>query len=404
LSAGPLSLALGGEYRREELEDLFAPVVSGGDLLGFGGALQGSTGSRKVSALFTEVNVPIIKGLEAALSVRHDDYSDFGQTTNPKIAFRWQPAKAFLARASYGKGFRAPTLADLYTSQQTGNTANNHDDPLRCPSTGLTTDCNLQFNNRTGGNPNLKPEKSEQATLGLVIEPFQALSVALDFWKINKSQQIGVLSDDTIFADLPKYEANGTVQRGTVEPNRPTLPGPIVFVNQFTVNLGSLRSDGVDLDLNYRTPKTDWGRFGFNLTGTYIRKFQFQTEQNGAYFNNVGVFFNGAPIFRWQHYAALTWDMGPWAATLAQNFQTGYTDEAPDVNGNPRRVDENMTWDLQGQYSGIKNLKFTLGIRNLFDEDPPFSNQGQTFPVGYDPRFTDPRGRFYYSSINYSFK
>jgi len=124
-------------------------------------------------------------------------------------------------------------------------------------------------------------------------------------------------------------------------------------------------------------------------------------EQGSAYTENAGVFFNGAPVIRWQHYLALNWDQGPFAATFAQRFYSSYTDSGPGVS---RDVGAYEVYDIYGAYSGIKNLKVALGIKNLLDRDPPFSRQGQTFPVGYDPRNTDPRGRFFYGSLTYSFK
>ncbi len=64
-----------------------------------------------------------------------------------------------------------------------------------------------------------------------------------------------------------------------------------------------------------------------------------------------------------------------------------------------------MTYDLQTVYSGIKNLTLTLGVRNLFDEDPPYTNAGGQvyFQAGYDPGYADPRGRFFYGRVNYKF-
>ena len=61
-------------------------------------------------------------------------------------------------------------------------------------------------------------------------------------------------------------------------------------------------------------------------------------------------------------------------------------------------------WGLNGQYTGFKNLTLTLGVKNLFDKDPPYTRQSNSFQVGYDPALADPTGRFYYGSVRYSFK
>ena len=90
---------------------------------------------------------------------------------------------------------------------------------------------------------------------------------------------------------------------------------------------------------------------------------------------------------------------GPWGATIAQNFVAGYRDA-----GNDRDVGNVETYDVQGTWSGIKNLQLVFGVRNIFDRDPPASNQTQTFQVGYDPRYTDARGRTYYLGLKYAYK
>ena len=95
-----------------------------------------------------------------------------------------------------------------------------------------------------------------------------------------------------------------------------------------------------------------------------------------------------APIFRWQHTIALNYSFGPWSAAFVNRFKSGYEDQDP-VN----KVDTYSIFDLFGTWTGYKGLTLTAGIKNLFDEDPPFSNQVTTFQRGYDPRFTDPRGR-----------
>jgi iron complex outermembrane receptor protein len=123
MAAGPLALAIGAETRKEKLDDVNAPVLSSGDVLGGGGNFQDTHASRTVTGLFGELNIPILTNLEAQLALRYDKYSDFGNTTNPKVSLRWTPSKEVLVRSSYSTGFRAPTLSDSFYPQFTGNTA-----------------------------------------------------------------------------------------------------------------------------------------------------------------------------------------------------------------------------------------------------------------------------------------
>ena len=77
---------------------------------------------------------------------------------------------------------------------------------------------------------------------------------------------------------------------------------------------------------------------------------------------------------------------------------------APSPHSGERDVGSYSIWDLQGRYNGFKNVALTLGIKNLLDTAPPFSTQNDTFQVGFDPTYGDPRGRIFYGSVKYAFK
>jgi iron complex outermembrane receptor protein len=108
-------------------------------------------------------------------------------------------------------------------------------------------------------------------------------------------------------------------------------------------------------------------------------------------------------ISRWKHCASVTWERGPWSATLANTCQTRYTDQQTDLDGNFRRIGSLSLWDLQATYSGFKNLKLTLGVKIVFDRDPPRSNQS-AFLRGFDPSHYDPRARFVHGAMTDAFK
>jgi iron complex outermembrane receptor protein len=397
LPAGPLAVAVGVEARREELDMIFSPEATSGDILNLPQA-QSTTGSRTVGAVCAELNVPIATGLEAQLAVRYDHYSDFGGTTNPKVAVRWQPNPAWLVRASYGAGIRAPTLPDLWTPVSPRFTIAVKD-PRRC-LTGAEPDCNQVFRADTGGDAGLQPEKSRQWNVGVVWEPVPGYSIGIDYWKIDKTNTIGALTDQQIFTNFDLFEATHIV-RTSAAPGS-TLPGPIEKVIEITENLGDLWTSGIDVDLNLRGPVTSFGRLSFNLNGTYVDKWQQQLD-GVHYVEAVGRSVVGA-IPRWRHYATLYWNYGLWSATLAQVYSSGYTEVNPSQQRNERRVGAYDIWNLQGTYSGFKNTMLMLGIKNLFDRAPPFSNQNAQGLVMFDPRYADPRGRLFYAQIAVSFK
>lgn len=402
LPAGPVSVAIGGEWRKEKYDSVSAEILSSGDIVGYGTASPSVAGDRKVYAFFAEAIVPIVKTLELNAAVRYDHYSDFGSSTNPKISLRWQPARNALVRASYGTGFRAPALPELFQPQVTTNTQPGLSDPIRCPITNdQVNDCVTQFTSIQGGNPNLKPEESKQWSIGAVVEPLDGLSLGVDWFNIKLKDQIGLLNSAAILGDLGQF--GQFVTRGPTQPEFPTLPGPITAITTVYTNFGETRIEGIDIDARYRTPATKVGRFRLGLQGTYYRKYDIQ-QIDGTFAGQVGLYSGiGGAINRWRHYASLDWDYGPWGATLGQTFMLGYTDANPDVDGNPRRVGNYDVYDLQGRYTGIKNLTVTLGIKNLFDRAPPFTNQTFTFQNGYDPSYADPRGAFWYASVGYKF-
>jgi len=282
-------------------------------------------------------------------------------------------------------------------------------DPLRCPVTGSRTDCSTQFTTINGGNPDLKPEKSTNATLGLVFAPTSNTSLAVDAFKINlKDTIVNGVTAATILGDLGKY--GYLVTRGPVDPAFPTLPGPIVSITQTNLNLGETRVAGVDLDGRWILSTGEAGRFTTSLTGTYFTKYETQNP-DGSFTGGIDQVNSatGGVIPRWKHYLAIDWTLGPWGATLAQNFQKHYWD-LPATNAAPtdplRRVGAYETYDLQVRYTGIKSLTLRGGVRNLFDRPPPYSNAGgQTgFQGGYDNTYGDPRGRFVYAGVSYEFK
>jgi iron complex outermembrane receptor protein len=414
LPAGPLAAAVGFEYRRESFSSDPALELQQGDVSGYGGNTLPVDKSRDVRAVFAELNVPIVNGLEGSLAVRADSYQGSGSATTPKASMRWTPTRELLLRASVSRGFRAPSLTDLFSPRVQGVTPTGASDPLRCDTTGSSNDCATQFPTLTGGNEKLEPEKSTNRTIGIVIEPNNNMSAAIDLFQIDLKNTITYgVNPFQILADLDRY--GSLVRRGAVDPNFPTLPGPIVSIDQTTLNLGETRMRGIDLDWKLNFPIAGVGRFSAGLNGTYYLKYDIQapdkTFQNGI--DQAAI--SGTPggvIPRWRSNTSFTWAAGAWSATLVHRYQKAYYDVAGTFEDTdtptftPRRVGAYEIFDLQGTYSGIKDVQLTLGVKNLLDKDPPYTNNGgqASFQAGYDPTYADPRGRFVYLTATYKFK
>ena len=405
------ALAVGAEIRHEKYTqlantDYASQVVSS---TGFDPNTN-NQGARTVWAVYSELNVPVAKSFEVTGSIRYDKYPDFGSTLNPKLSAKFTPSDKWAMRGSLSTGFRAPSLFELHSAQTFTNTANNWDDPVRCPGgnpiagVSRSDNCQAQFMALTGGNPKLEPEKSKTATFGFVLQPIPEFDATIDFWWVQLKHQIAALSDNTVFGDPTKYASHfvrapdGSLATDGSQCNTVANPGPECgYVLLLNDNLGGVKTNGVDIAANYRL-RTGFGNWSFHAQETYVAKYEYQNEEGGEWIQNVGVYSGAGPVFRNQFTLAANWSMGPWAAGLVNHYKSGYRDqdEVHDVGAY-------STWDLYGSWSPNKQFTLTAGVRNLFDKAPPSSVQSATFQVGFDPRFADPYMRTYYVRGTYRF-
>ena len=400
LAGGPVQIVVGSEARYESLLD--APSALAGQAVGAGSAFPvppPSEGSRQSQAVFGEVGLPLGRTVEAQLALRADHYGGgVGSSVNPKIALKWQALPALLLRASGGTGFLAPSLPELYTARS-ASVREVGPDPVRCPVTGLPEDCNVEATVVTGGNPALKPSKSKQASLGLVVSS-GTVQLSLDAWRIRVDDGIWQTSVDLVLSGDPQYEGRNIVR---ASPDPATgLPGSITQVLAVHENIGRSQVSGVDLHLQWRMAPRPWGRLAFDLDGTYVSNAEYADG-----FDCVGCSDGSASVVRWQHYMTLGWDYEQWAATLGQTYRRGYIDAFPDGQGEPRRVSDYIVWDAQIAWrtssARWRAIRLALGAKNLFDRDPPFANQRSYPQIGYDPFYADPRGRFVYATLSLSY-
>ncbi|MEO8506011.1 MAG: TonB-dependent receptor [Betaproteobacteria bacterium] len=407
LPAGMMALAVGLQAGKDELSQNPNALLQTGDVSGYGGNLQSISNSRTAWAVYGELYIPIVKSLEANVAVRYDHYSDFGSTTNPKLSVRWQPLPSLLVRGSWGTGFKAPTLYQLWNPTTPGLSQAGLSDPLRCttPDDPDNPDCNTQYVVTFGGNPALQPEKANQTTIGAVWEPRPGLSFGADWFYLDVDNIVTNGVPIATILDPALYDTYSSLVTRT-----PTCAGgppcPITAIDQRFVNIGKTKIQGIDIDARLAFPTTDYGKFSALVTGTYYIQYDIQ-QSDGSYAGFVSNAFQAVATGitpRWKSYIAGTWERGPWSATLGNTYQSSYTDVQTDPDGNARRVSSLSLWDLQGSYTGFKQLTLTLGVKNLFDSNPPLTNSNLTFQSGYDPSYYDPRARFVYGSVRYAFR
>jgi iron complex outermembrane receptor protein len=397
LPAGAMSMAVGFDLRREGYS--FAQDVDATQILLAPGNAALSSASRDIKAIYTELLVPVTKQLELQLAVRRDHYSVFGDTTNPKISFRYEPASWLLFRGSANKGFLAPSFTQLYSAQLPQELPNGIIDPIGCPlHPGDPAYCAIpRLSYLTGGNPTLKPETSKQGSLGFVIEPVKGYSASLDYWAINSLNRILNRTPQVVLANAALLEQN--IIRNP--------DGTIAYVTAGWINAAGAKTRGADLSLRGEGKVAGYN-WGFNLDGTYTNSFKFAEIEGQEYKEYVGNFYTRDLYLRWKHNASLSLARGDWSAMLIQNYSSGYKDQVPNggkgtppAGFNPN-VKAYTKYDLSATYSGFKNTTITLGIQNLLDTDPPFTahNVDEVVGAGWDPRVADPRGR----SLNILFK
>ena len=413
LSGGPLTLATGAEFHHDGNKDRALPGVI--DVPYQNRLPSYASGSRNISAVFLETDVPLTSELDFNLAARADSYSDFGNTINPKASFRYQPAKNLMLRGSASTGFRAPTLFDRYGYRLPGATAlttSRWDDPLLCPGTvGLAGSgravaganplivCNAQLPVQQGSNPDVLPEKSRSLTLGVVIEPMRNMMLSLDYYNIHFRNSIGQLPQNAIFTNPAKY-ADLFVRNAD---------GSLAYVKNTVMNLGDLRTNGVDVGFSYAFPKQPAGDFKVGLEGTYVNQFENQNEKGGAWISNLGRFgsvgsgnVSASPTytFRWKHTLRLSWARGNWFSQLTQNYNTGYHDLNNVLPEYFRDIKPYSVWNMTASYKGFKHITLTAGVSNLFDTEPPVTNSNAT---AYANNIASPIGRAFNARMSYDF-
>jgi iron complex outermembrane receptor protein len=392
LPGGSAQYAVGLQARKDRLVRNPAPIPGTGDIAGAGGAAFAIDRSRDAKGVFAELAMPFIKGLEATVSARTDRYSDFGSASTYKVSGSFRPNGMLLLRASANTGFRAPTLPELWQPQIVG-TSEQFDDP----GTGQT---DLQVTAVDGGNPNLKPERSNASSLGIVFSPVPSLSVGVDFWQIKIEDIVQTPGTQEI---VSRFRAGDPAFQGLVQLAQGT--NDIERLTQVTQNLGTAKVSGVDVFAAFRS-NIGPGRLDIGLNGTYMTKFD-QTSPSGAISRKVGTTVEpdgtpvlgadtGGVILRWKHALSVAYSMGNWTGALTQNFTSRYRG-GNDLNDNPTYVGAYSLFDAVVTWRALSNLSVSVGVKNLENKVPdifvPSSNQ---FQSGYDVTQYDPRGRTFF--------
>jgi iron complex outermembrane recepter protein len=422
LPGGAVRLAVGAEYRDEELNSLLqsgstvAPVVVPG------------LSTRSVTAVFGELFVPLFgadnaaagaQRLDLSISGRFEDYTDFGTTTNPKLGLVWAPISSLLVRGSWGTSFRAPGLAE--NDPRSGGYGL-YGDNLPCPIAipPATTCFGIGI---AGGNADLAPEDATTWSVGLEFTPesIAGLRASLTYFDIDYENQIiglrgaaGLLTNP-LYADFrilnpTPTEVSELVTQGLYR-GEPLLPGggPVPINSSVTGNVQYIQDgrrqnlsgaviSGIDAEVGYLFD-TSAGTFNVGALASYLTDYTTQLVP-GAVKTEVVNTLNFPQELRAR--GEFGWRRNSLNAALFVNYTGSYVqvNTAPTPN---RDISSFTTFDLSIGYDigealalgAFSGLSVALNAQNLFDNQPPFVN----ISGGYDPQSANPIGRLVIASM-----
>jgi iron complex outermembrane receptor protein len=454
MPGGPLTMAVGGQYIHKALNVEDPPsVVSGYQE----GTIFFSQGSQDDTAAFIEFGGKPVKQLEVDLSGRYDHYDTYGGSATPRIGVKFTPIDQFAIRGTWGKGFRAPSIAESGTAGLAFGQGNVND-PVLCP--GGVANVKGTFNSLcsypavgvAASNPDLKAVTSTNATFGVIFEPTKSFNVSVDWYHIElKNDIISASSAGGFYVDSIELvrgpsatlaQCTATTTGGVPCPTQ-NVPTPVGYPSYTLVpyvNAGSTKTSGFDLDMKSKFDLGDFGRLRSEINYTYIS--QYELVANGTIFDLAGTHGpqsisgdTGNP--RSRAVASLTWDQGAFTSTLSVNYTSSFSIVDPSSGYNTclqalqgrspsaygSAISSGVTtlpsqWyqycsvkhftdvNLYAAYAATDHLTVHGSITNLFGTQPPVDLQ--TYGGGAELAYTTldqdgAVGRFFLVGATYKF-
>ncbi|HEX7813614.1 TonB-dependent receptor domain-containing protein, partial [Dyella sp.] len=453
LPGGTVSIAGGVEHRREKGN--FRPDANDSAGLTTSLASAPTRGSYIVNEAYLELDIPLLRDLPGAQELgvngatRYSHYSNFGSTTNNKYSFRWRPIEDLLVRGTFAKGFRAPTLDNLYSgsgqSFETfldpcdsvyGASAFNPGVAARCGAAGVPANyrqidqTGREIGSSAGGqtptpfistsNPNLQPEKSITRTMGLVYSPnyVPGLDITVDYYDVSVRNLISSVNASSILNYC--YVQNVSSFCNVFKRNS---EGTITELTESLTNLGSLRTQGYDFGVHYRLPETAIGSFRVSSDSSYLSKYETVSGPGAVTQSNAGFMDGTTGLYRLRSNLQVDWNLKQFGATWTMRYFAGMKDscysntaDAVIECSNPNYTNPwigstgiarkgSVTFhDAQFRYTAPWKGMFTVGINNVFNKKGPYYynvNAAGTGSPPYNPSFD--LDRYFYVSYNQKF-
>ena len=388
-----------------------------------------------------EMGVPLVQSLIIDGAVRYDDYSDVGDTTNPKIGVTLDVTESFSVRGSWGTSFRAPSLPDvnLFAYSSSFGFPSSNSDPrvtngfLNLPDAGLTL-ANVAL--ILGSNPDLEPEEATNWSFGGDLElgdfTFNATYYNISYTNRIASPDALAAYQAGLYPDYRGFAANiipinnpttcSNADLSTADPvlqeylGRTLLYGGIanfcavnVLIDQRNTNLAATRQDGIDASLFYDR-RVGEVAVNASLAVSWTMSNEQQVVEGQPFEDRLG--FYNSPI-EWRGRASVGANWREYSCTLFVNYTGGYTNDlAVDSLGAsiaPQQVDAWITADATLAYAAdfrspasgfVKCFRASLTIQNLTDEDPPIAITSQSV---FNPSYSHPYGRTFSAQLTTSF-
>ena len=358
MAGGMAGIAAGYEYRGIEYVDQYDSLSEAGVI---GGSAGNSSGAdRSINSLYTELVLPVMETLELSGAVRYDRYSDYGSDLSPKLSARFTPTDELTLRASYGQGFRAPTL-DVISQKPSFSAESVINDEATCLNEGGTYDqaagCSVspQVNTYFIANPDLESETSKQFSLGVVFAPTEDFDVSVDAYYIKIEDSITSITPSDI-ADLD--------QKGVAPPpglgceRDENFGGAYVECTAGYGNLGYVKTWGYDIASSY-SAELPVGTLSTVLNASYVGNYEENNELESVKYAGT----LGAP--RWKGDLVTTYAATDFDFSWTMNY-TGRQDD-----GGGADAEAYVTHDFQFNYFTPINSTVTLGVQNAFDKAIP---------------------------------
>jgi iron complex outermembrane receptor protein len=391
-----------------------------------------------VNEVYAEFSLPLLKSLGASAAVRYSDYSTFGSTTTYKGGLRWQPIDDLAVRGTYSTGFRAPNLGELFGLTQFAATlvdpcgptgtivvtpGNNSALANACRAQGVPNNfqqANTQITTFTGGNSNLRPEKSDSYTAGIVYRAGWAeghnATEHLSFEATYYNHKVkGAIQAEDLAALLGACLAAGGTDPALCAPFTRQAGGDLNTPKNFLQNLAQITTSGVDLKANWLSEPLSFGRLTAGLQATRVNDYKAVDTLGLVAQRQVGIEVNNSAIPRWRANAQLGWAGGGFDVNWNLRFLSAVTElcanalvtpvpGCSDAPGAINSLHSIVYHDVQVSWTDalrLTGLKVEAGVNNLFGTSPPLCFTCTL--NGYDAGTYDLPGAFWNVRVIYKF-